>query len=60
MCERSRAGSLMETIILTLEARLFYLRFVVGRNKMSTFSVGGQLTIICRTEPEAMVHVLRT
>lgn len=62
-CEKSRARSvlsLMETIILKLEARFFYSRFVVGRNKMSTFSVVGHWITICRSEPEAVIHVLRT
>lgn len=62
-CEKShvrRVLSLMEAIILTLEARFFYSRFVVSRNKMSTFSVVGHWITICRSEPEAVVHVLRT
>lgn len=62
-CEKSCARSvlsLMEAIILTLKARFFYLRFVVGRNKMSTFSVVGRWITICRSEPEAVIHVLRT
>lgn len=55
--KRSRARSVLSVMHYpdAWKRRFLYLRFVVGRNKMPTCSMGGHLIGICRSEPEEVL-----